>query len=149
MLDTTEGMTGLDTNAAVRLFVERARRVRHALDAAAELPAIAEICRVVGGMPLAIEAAAGRPALHTDVQRYLMRQSSAPAEPSLLATLTERERDLMRCLARGFSNRQIASALGPTHGTVKVYVSALLGKLGVADRTQAALLAARLAAQEQ
>src|SRR5918998_3452304 len=89
-------------------------------------------------------AAAGRPALHADVQQYLMRRSSAPAEPSPLAALSERERDLMRCLAQGHSNRRIAAELGLTYGTVKVYVSALLDKLGVADRTQAALLAARL-----
>jgi DNA-binding NarL/FixJ family response regulator len=98
----------------------------------------------------AIEAtAAGRPALHADVQHYLMRQSSAPAEPSPLASLTKREHDLMRCLAQGHSNRQIASELGLTYGTVKVYISALLDKLGVADRTQAALLAAQLAQRKR
>jgi DNA-binding NarL/FixJ family response regulator/predicted ATPase len=95
------------------------------------------------------DAAAGRPALHPDVQRYLMQRSSAPAEPPALASLTERERDLMRCLARGLSNRQIAAELGLTHGTVKVYISALFDKLGVADRTQAALLAARLLAGQR
>jgi DNA-binding NarL/FixJ family response regulator/tetratricopeptide (TPR) repeat protein len=95
------------------------------------------------------DAAAGRPALHADVQRYLMRQSSAPTAPSPLASLTERERELMRCLAQGYSNRQIAAELGLTHGTVKVYISALLAKLGVTDRTQAALLAARLAERER
>ena len=76
-------------------------------------------------------------------------QSATPAEPSPLASLTERERDLMRCLAQGQSNRQIAATLGFTHGTVKVYISALLDKLGVADRTQAALLAARLMAEQR
>jgi DNA-binding NarL/FixJ family response regulator/predicted ATPase len=93
------------------------------------------------------DAAAGRPALHPDVQRYLMQRSSTAPEPARLASLTKRERDLMRCLAQGLSNRQIAAELGLTHGTVKVYVSALLDKLGVADRTQAALIAARLIAQ--
>jgi DNA-binding NarL/FixJ family response regulator len=76
-----------------------------------------------------------------------MRQSSALMAPSPLAALSERERELMRCLAQGLSNRQIAAELGLTYGTVKVYISALLAKLGVADRTQAALLAAQLMAQ--
>jgi DNA-binding NarL/FixJ family response regulator len=95
----------------------------------------------------AIEAAAaGRPALHPEIQRYLMQQSSTSA-PAHQTSLTVRERDLMRCLAQGLGNRQIAAELGLTHGTVKVYISALLDKLGVADRTQAALLAARLTTQ--
>jgi DNA-binding NarL/FixJ family response regulator len=55
----------------------------------------------------------------------------------------------MRCLAQGLSNRQIAAELGLTHGTVKVYVSALLDKLGVADRTQAALIAARMMSEQR
>lgn len=90
-----------------------------------------------------LAAAAGRPALHPEIQRRLMRQAVAPSEPSPLASLTERERDVLRCLASGQSNRAIARSLGLTEGTVKGYVSALLSKLGVADRTQAALLAAR------
>ena len=57
-------------------------------------------------------------------------------------------RDPMRCPARGSSNRSIAAELGLTHGTVKVSVSALLARLGVADRTQAAPLAARPVVQE-
>jgi len=98
----------------------------------------------------AIETAAtGRPVLDPVVQRYLMQQSSAPAQPAVLAALTERERDLMRCLAQGLTNRQIAADLGLTHGTVKVYMSALLDKLGVADRTRAALIAARLIEQQR
>jgi DNA-binding NarL/FixJ family response regulator len=87
--------------------------------------------------------AAGRPALHPEVQRSLMRQAVTPAEPSPLGNLTGRERDVLACLGRGLTNRQIAADLGLTEGTVKVYVSGVLDKLGVADRTQAALLAVR------
>lgn len=90
-----------------------------------------------------LAAAAGRPALHPEVQRRLMQQAVGPPEPSPLAALTERERDVLRCLALGQSNRVIARSLGLTEGTVKGYVSTVLAKLGVADRTQAALLAAR------
>jgi NarL family two-component system response regulator LiaR len=57
--------------------------------------------------------------------------------------LTDRERDVLRLIARGKSNKAIASTLSLSVGTVKGYVSAILAKLGVGDRTQAALLAVR------
>lgn len=89
------------------------------------------------------EAAQGRPALHPAVRGRLMQQAVAPPDASPIEKLTERERDVLRCLARGQSNREIALTLGLTEGTVKGYVSAMLAKLGAADRTQAALLAVR------
>jgi DNA-binding NarL/FixJ family response regulator len=55
--------------------------------------------------------------------------------------LTEREREIVRLLARGDSNREIGEALFITEGTVKNHVSNILGKLGLRDRTQAALWA--------
>lgn len=88
-------------------------------------------------------AAAGQPTLHPEAQRHLMRQVSTPGEPSLLPTLTERETDVLRLIARGLSNREIASTLFLTEGTVKGYVSAILAKLEVNDRTQAALYAVK------
>lgn len=57
--------------------------------------------------------------------------------------LTAREREVLVLLADGQSNRSIARALGVSEKTVKTHVSAVLAKLGVADRTQAALLAVR------
>lgn len=89
------------------------------------------------------EAAQGRPALHPAVRGKLMQQAVVPPETSPIDRLTERERDVLRCLARGQSNREIAATLGLTEGTVKGYVSAMLAKLGTADRTRAALLAVR------
>lgn len=50
---------------------------------------------------------------------------------------------MLRLIGRGLSNRLIARELVLSEKTVKVHVSAILGKLGVADRTQAALLAVR------
>lgn len=90
----------------------------------------------------AIRAAAqGRPTLHPEAQERLMRQVAAPPASSPLDTLTERERDVLRLIAQGKSNKEIAVGLFLTVGTVKGYVSAVLAKLGVADRTQAALFA--------
>jgi DNA-binding NarL/FixJ family response regulator len=60
-----------------------------------------------------------------------------------IGALTEREREVLALLADGRSNREIARILTISEKTVKTHVSAILAKLGVADRTQAALLAVR------
>ena len=59
--------------------------------------------------------------------------------------LTPREQEVLDLIARGFSNKRIALELGVAEKTVKTHVSHVLAKLGVSDRTQAALYAARLA----
>jgi DNA-binding NarL/FixJ family response regulator len=90
----------------------------------------------------AIRAAArGEPTLHPEAQRALIRHTMAPASP--FGELTERETDVLRLIAQGQSNREIAGSLHLTEGTVKGYVSTVLAKLQVADRTQAALLAVK------
>jgi DNA-binding NarL/FixJ family response regulator len=60
-----------------------------------------------------------------------------------VGALTAREREVLAQLADGRSNREIARALGVSEKTVKTHVSSVLAKLGVADRTHAALLAVR------
>jgi DNA-binding NarL/FixJ family response regulator len=64
-----------------------------------------------------------------------------PAAPGLPEELTPREREVLRLLAAGASNREIAAALVIGEGTVKNHVSNILGRLGLRDRTQAALYA--------
>jgi two-component system, NarL family, response regulator LiaR len=92
----------------------------------------------------AIHAAArGEPTLHPEAQRQLMQQVVAPPAANLLETLTEREMDVLRLIAQGKSNKEIAATLHLTEGTVKGYVSTILGKLQVTDRTQAALYAVK------
>jgi DNA-binding NarL/FixJ family response regulator len=61
------------------------------------------------------------------------------AAESLPAPLTERELEVLKALARGLSNREIADELVITEGTVKNHVSSVIDKLGVRDRTQAIL----------
>jgi DNA-binding NarL/FixJ family response regulator len=68
--------------------------------------------------------------------------SSDAAMP--VGQLTEREHDILKLLAQGTSNRQIAEKLYLTEGTVKNHMSNILSKLGVRDRTQAALKAKEL-----
>lgn len=88
-------------------------------------------------------AARGTPTLDPRAQQVLMRGLAAPREPSPFDALTERERDVLRLIARGKSNKEIGAELFLSLGTVKGYVSQLLPKLGVTDRTQAALFAAK------
>lgn len=77
----------------------------------------------------------------------LMRRAVTPdrVSPVLAAIerLTPREREVLIALAGGGTNKEIAIALGITPGTVKTHVERLIGKLGVRDRTQAAILATR------
>ena len=74
----------------------------------------------------------------------LVRISRQPeAGGPLDADLTDREHDVLVLLAKGLSNREIAERLYLSEGTVRNYVSSLLAKLGVHDRTQAAVIAVR------
>jgi DNA-binding NarL/FixJ family response regulator len=82
---------------------------------------------------------AGHVLLHPDVARLL---AAGEARPSGVR-LTAREREVLAEMARGRSNREIARALALSEKTVKTHVSAILTKLGVQDRTQAALYAVR------
>ena len=70
--------------------------------------------------------------------------SSKPAAPSIggqVEELTEREREILLLVARGATNREVSEALFITEGTVKNHMSNILSKLGLRDRTQAALYA--------
>jgi DNA-binding NarL/FixJ family response regulator len=91
-----------------------------------------------------------QPSITRKVLSEFARLSARPAAPApapsarpggLEEPLTERELEVLRCIADGLSNREIAERLVITEGTVKNHVSNLIAKLGVRDRTQALLKA--------
>jgi len=93
-----------------------------------------ELHRAING------AADGQVQLAPAAAERLIREVRAPESPE---ALTERETEILKLLARGRANKQIASTLFLEEKTVKGYVSSILRKLGVHSRTQAALQAVR------
>jgi DNA-binding NarL/FixJ family response regulator len=90
--------------------------------------------------------AAGDAVLSPAVTRRLLDQvgrrlPAAVSREDSLAALTEREHEVLRMLAAGLSNNEIAQALVVSDATVKGHVSSLLGKLGLRDRVQAVIFA--------
>lgn len=70
-------------------------------------------------------------------------QEPPPLNAAVFETLTERERELLCLLAEGMTNAEMARRLHLSEGTVRNYVSSILSKLGVSDRTQAVVIAFR------
>jgi NarL family two-component system response regulator LiaR len=100
----------------------------------------------------------GEPRIHPDVARKLMEamrsapggtsegpagSSGADAVSAAVAELTEREREVVRAVARGASNLEIAREFFISEKTVKTHISHILAKLGLKDRTQLAIFAIR------
>jgi NarL family two-component system response regulator LiaR len=94
-----------------------------------------ELCRAIKA------AAAGQVQLSPQAAERLMREIRAPESPE---KLTERETDVLRLLALGKANKEIAAELYIGETTVKTHVSNILMKLGVQSRTQAAIFAVRM-----
>jgi DNA-binding NarL/FixJ family response regulator len=82
------------------------------------------------------------PAIAGKVMQQMATSAAAPMQPEAQAeAFTERELDVLRLLVQGHSNREIAQRLYLAPGTVRNYVSVILQKLGVSDRTRAAVVA--------
>ena len=143
------GATAVETIAAIKrarpaaqvlVFTSYAEdsQVRDALNAGATGYLLKDVQR--GDLLRAVhEVAAGHAWLHPQAQRQMIDWMRRPASP--LDALTSRERSVLQALGEGLSNKRIARRFNLTEGTVKGYVSQVLEKLGVADRTQAALFA--------
>jgi NarL family two-component system response regulator LiaR len=86
----------------------------------------------------------GEPSLHPTIARKLLQEIARPAElqPAPEA-LTVREMEVLRLIAQGLSNQEIADRISVSEPTVRAHVSRILGKLHLASRTQAALYAVR------
>lgn len=91
---------------------------------------------VLKDMPLKRVVEAIR-ALHAGRQYFPTEIASRLAERLRQSILTPREFDVLQMIAEGRSNKEIGSALGIVEGTVKIHVTNIINKLGVADRTQA------------
>jgi DNA-binding NarL/FixJ family response regulator len=164
-------MPRLDGIAATRVFKERWPEIRivilttfddrELIQAGLQAGALGYVLKDITAEQLATTirgVAQGQILLHPDVARKVIPSfSPAPIEPAVTAPvtpaftggsapsqLTEREREILALLARGASNREISEALYIAGGTVKNHLSNILGKLGVRDRTQAALKAREL-----
>jgi len=110
--------------------------------------ALGYLLKDVSGQELAEavrKVAAGGALIEPSVARKVLAEFTRLAEPvrpaidHLPEPLSERELEILRLVTAGASNRQIAGRLFLAEGTVKNYISTILGKLGVEDRTQAAL----------
>jgi DNA-binding NarL/FixJ family response regulator len=75
------------------------------------------------------------------IEAFVQRPRTADAKPDRLADLTDRELEVLRQVARGLSNAEIAGELYLSEATVKTHVNRILTKLELRDRTQAAVLA--------
>ena len=150
MMPGTDPMDGIrqirsarpGTQVIVLTSFSDAVRVHAALDAGAIGYLLKDVLR--DDLLRAIRAAVhGQPTLHPVAQKHLMTRMRKADSQSVVTTLTPRELSILERIGLGLNNRSIASGLGLTYGTIKGNVSRILEKLGVEDRTQAALIAVR------
>ena len=113
---------------------------------AAALGAAGYVVKSAGGEEIAAavtQAAAGETLWPRGGPRRMLSAAAATRSADLETALTRRENEVLKQLALGLSNKEIAQALNISYETVKEHVQHILRKLGVADRTQAAVWAVR------
>ncbi len=118
-------------------------RLAEALAEAGRRDEAAEQWRLAAHTADKLHARPLRRALDDLARRARIGTAEQPADGAVLAALTSREREVLRLIAAGRSNREIASVLFIAPKTASVHVSNILGKLGAASRTEAAAIAHR------
>ena len=134
------------TRTLIFLRRENPLVVNEALEAGADgVMFVSSIGQARGDFLKALECTRDGGVYYPEVVREMARESSPQdaAKQKLLQDLSERELDVLKALTTGLSNREIAEHLVVSSETVKSHVSAIIGKLGVRDRTQAAIMAIR------
>ncbi len=134
---------GLEAQVLVLTSFSDADRIVAALDAGAVgyLLKDAEADEVLDGVRA---VARGESPLHPRAARALLRsRSESPAGPAGNGGLTDREHEVLSLVRAGLANKQIARRLGISERTVKAHLTSIFQRLGVTDRTQAALWAER------
>ncbi|MEM7051075.1 MAG: response regulator transcription factor [Acidobacteriota bacterium] len=132
LLPPTLVLTTFDDDAAALEAIRRGARAFLLKDISLER--LAEAIRTVAGGGTLIQPALTERILRTAGDADWSFPSLDPPDP-----LTEREIEVLRFLCGGYSNKEIADALGVAEGTVKNHLSNILSKLGVRDRTRAVL----------
>lgn len=133
-----------EANPEVRVIAVTSSHEDELVSEALRAGAIGYLLKDVGvvGLADAIRAAmVGRATLAPEATQALVRQASAPA--SSQEPLTEREREVLALMVKGFSNAEIAQQLVLSRSTVNFHVSKVLAKLDVTSRTAAVSLALR------
>jgi DNA-binding NarL/FixJ family response regulator len=144
------GLDGIEATRRIRAVSSRARvliltsfsdreRILEALDAGAigYLLKDAEPEQVIAGIRC---AALGESPLTPSIARTVLEERGRAAPPG---ELTEREREVLSLVAAGLSNKRLARRLGISEKTVKAHLTSVFRRIGVADRTQAAMWATR------
>lgn len=132
-----------DTQVIVLTSFDDARQIIAAVQAGA-LSCLLKDVDADGLADAVRKAARGEAVLHPRVAGYLLdalRHGGQQPGADALNALSEREREVLALMAEGLSNQHIAARLGISEKTVKTHVSNILAKLGVSDRTQAAVFA--------
>lgn len=135
-LPRTLVLTTFDDDAALMLAARRGARGFLLKDTSRD--ELVEAIREVHEGRLALRPAVG------DRVRSVLAARARPRHEAAAPVLTPRESDVLRLMAAGLTNREIADGLGLAEGTVKNHVSVVLGKLGADDRTRAVLRAIEL-----
>lgn len=145
-LEATRQIAALNTPTRILMLTlhDMPAYVREALAAGAAGYVLKDTA--IGDLRAAIDQVmAGHSAVPLALVNAALRSAPSPGrEADLSRLLTKRELDVVELVAQGLTNKEIAREIGISPATVKTHVERIIGKLGVADRTQAAVMATQM-----